>query len=230
MVLAPAEALDQGVSEADLEGDDLAYRRARDKSDKSLELYKFQVNALYVAMTRAVETLMLVEQHRRPVGQHADRIGAGLQRQQRLADLLAAEEPLPAAHLERDAGLGQRLRDRRADCRHEDAAPERRADGREVQVDVVVPRHEEQPILRQSQPFQQLCQKCSDGRVFIRLAPVPQIAGEADQIDGPLLAQGREVLLPRRPEHPAPPPRLGLPRAALVEIGEVEDADGNGHG
>ena len=52
----------EGVSEADLQGDDLEYRRARNKADKSLELYKFQVNALYVAMTRAVETLTLVEQ------------------------------------------------------------------------------------------------------------------------------------------------------------------------
>ncbi len=52
----------EGVSEADLQGDELDYRRARDKADKSLELYKFQVNALYVAMTRAVETLTLVEQ------------------------------------------------------------------------------------------------------------------------------------------------------------------------
>ena len=52
----------EGVTEADLQGDELDYRRARDKADKSLELYKFQVNALYVAMTRAVETLTLVEQ------------------------------------------------------------------------------------------------------------------------------------------------------------------------
>ena len=51
----------EGVSEADLASDELDYRRARDKTDKSLELYKFQVNALYVAMTRAVETLTLVE-------------------------------------------------------------------------------------------------------------------------------------------------------------------------
>jgi AAA domain/Ankyrin repeats (many copies) len=58
---AYAEVCD-GVSEADLQGDTLEYRRARDKADKSLELYKFQVNALYVAMTRAVETLTLVEQ------------------------------------------------------------------------------------------------------------------------------------------------------------------------
>ena len=51
----------EGVGEADLQGDELAYRRARDKADKSLELYKFHVNALYVAMTRAVQTLTLVE-------------------------------------------------------------------------------------------------------------------------------------------------------------------------
>ena len=35
--------------------------------------------------------------------------GGALQRQQRLADLLAAEEALAAAHLERDTGLGERL-------------------------------------------------------------------------------------------------------------------------
>jgi hypothetical protein len=58
---AYAEVCD-GVTEADLQHDDLDYRRARDKADKSLEIYKFQVNALYVAMTRAVETLTLVEQ------------------------------------------------------------------------------------------------------------------------------------------------------------------------
>ena len=51
-----------GVTPADLQGDELAYRRARDKADKSLELYKFYVNAFYVALTRAVETLTLVEQ------------------------------------------------------------------------------------------------------------------------------------------------------------------------
>ena len=43
------------VVAADLEGDELDYRRAKDKADKSLELNKFYVNALYVAMTRAME-------------------------------------------------------------------------------------------------------------------------------------------------------------------------------
>lgn len=51
----------EGVTEADLQADELDYRRAKDKADKSLELYKFYVNALYVAMTRAVQTLTLVE-------------------------------------------------------------------------------------------------------------------------------------------------------------------------
>lgn len=49
----------EGMSDTDLQSDELDYRRAPDKADKSLELYKFQVNALYVAMTRAVETLTL---------------------------------------------------------------------------------------------------------------------------------------------------------------------------
>jgi hypothetical protein len=39
----------------------LEYARARDKSDRSLEVFKFYVNALYVAMTRAVRSLTLVE-------------------------------------------------------------------------------------------------------------------------------------------------------------------------
>ena len=49
------------VSPGDLEGEELEFRRARDKADKSLELNKFYVNALYVAMTRAVEGLTIVE-------------------------------------------------------------------------------------------------------------------------------------------------------------------------
>jgi hypothetical protein len=50
-----------GVTQQDLETDTLDYHRARDKSDKSLEVYKFFVNALYVALTRAVKNLYLVE-------------------------------------------------------------------------------------------------------------------------------------------------------------------------
>jgi len=49
-----------GVSEEDLDGE-LEYRRGRDKTDKSLEVYKFFINSLYVAVTRAVHKLYLIE-------------------------------------------------------------------------------------------------------------------------------------------------------------------------
>lgn len=49
-----------GVEPTDLEGGP-EYARARDKTDKSLDAYKFYVNALYVAMTRAVKSLVVVE-------------------------------------------------------------------------------------------------------------------------------------------------------------------------
>jgi len=51
----------EGVAQHDLAHEQLDYRRARDKSDKSLEVYKFFVNALYVALTRAIRNLYLVE-------------------------------------------------------------------------------------------------------------------------------------------------------------------------
>ena len=54
-------AIAQGVARADLAGEALDYRRARDKSDKSLEVYKFFVNALYVALTRALKNLYVIE-------------------------------------------------------------------------------------------------------------------------------------------------------------------------
>jgi hypothetical protein len=49
------------VQRDDVWAPELRYARARDKSDKSLEIYKFHTNALYVAITRAVENLYLVE-------------------------------------------------------------------------------------------------------------------------------------------------------------------------
>jgi hypothetical protein len=54
------EAIVEGVTAEDLAGD-LVYARARDKTDRSLEVYRFYVNALYVAMTRAVRNLYVVE-------------------------------------------------------------------------------------------------------------------------------------------------------------------------
>lgn len=50
----------KGVSQADLE-QDIKYARAKDKTDKSLEVYKFYINALYVAITRAVKNLYWIE-------------------------------------------------------------------------------------------------------------------------------------------------------------------------
>ncbi|HBA86245.1 MAG TPA: hypothetical protein DCZ95_19355 [Verrucomicrobia bacterium] len=54
----------EGIGPEDLEAD-RRYARARDKSDKSLEAYKFYINALYVAMTRAVRQLYVVEKDHR---------------------------------------------------------------------------------------------------------------------------------------------------------------------
>jgi hypothetical protein len=51
----------EGVDMAGLTADTLEYSRARDKSDKSLEVYKFFVNALYVALTRAIKNLYIIE-------------------------------------------------------------------------------------------------------------------------------------------------------------------------
>ena len=50
-----------GVVKADLAVEALDYKRARDKRDKSLEIYKFFVNALYVALTRATKNIYLIE-------------------------------------------------------------------------------------------------------------------------------------------------------------------------
>jgi hypothetical protein len=51
----------KGVKVEDLDVDELKYARAKSKTDKSLETYKFYINALYVALTRAVSNLYIVE-------------------------------------------------------------------------------------------------------------------------------------------------------------------------
>jgi len=50
-----------GVSADDLDGSNPAYARGRDKTDKSLDAYKFYINALYVAITRAVQRVYIIE-------------------------------------------------------------------------------------------------------------------------------------------------------------------------
>ena len=49
------------VSSEALQVEELTFSRAKDKGDKSLEIYKFHINALYVAITRAVKNLYLIE-------------------------------------------------------------------------------------------------------------------------------------------------------------------------
>ena len=51
-----------GVDAAALDSDSIHYARSKDKRDKSLEIYKFYINALYVAITRAVNNLYLIEE------------------------------------------------------------------------------------------------------------------------------------------------------------------------
>jgi len=53
--------ISQGLKAEDLNFEELVYARAKDKSDKSLEIYKFYINALYVAITRAIKNIYLLE-------------------------------------------------------------------------------------------------------------------------------------------------------------------------
>ncbi|HNI45668.1 MAG TPA: hypothetical protein PK230_13285, partial [Chitinophagales bacterium] len=56
---------------ADIEQEDikqtqeLNYSRAKDKTDKSLDVYKFYINSLYVAFTRSVQNLYIVEANKK---------------------------------------------------------------------------------------------------------------------------------------------------------------------
>lgn len=52
----------EGVTAEDLT-QELKYARARDKEDKSLDAYKFFINALYVAITRGISNVYLVERN-----------------------------------------------------------------------------------------------------------------------------------------------------------------------
>ncbi len=52
--------ISKSVTIEDLE-EDLQFSRAKDKTDKSLEIYKFYVNSLYVALTRAIKNLYWIE-------------------------------------------------------------------------------------------------------------------------------------------------------------------------
>ncbi len=50
-----------GVTAEQIDADDLVYSRGKDKSDKSPEAYKIFINSLYVAITRAIKNLYILE-------------------------------------------------------------------------------------------------------------------------------------------------------------------------
>lgn len=51
-----------GVTQNDLLAEELEYSRGKDKTNKSPDAYKFYINSLYVAVTRAVKNVYIVEQ------------------------------------------------------------------------------------------------------------------------------------------------------------------------
>ncbi|MEM7656292.1 MAG: UvrD-helicase domain-containing protein, partial [Bacteroidota bacterium] len=55
----------RGVTQEDLLDENLRYSRGKDKSNKEQEAYKFYINSLYVAFTRAVKNLYIVEGSRK---------------------------------------------------------------------------------------------------------------------------------------------------------------------
>jgi hypothetical protein len=57
--------LTNGVTQEDLKEENLKYSRGKDKTDKSLDEYKFYVNSLYVGITRAVKNLYVIETNKK---------------------------------------------------------------------------------------------------------------------------------------------------------------------
>ncbi len=53
-----------GVNVEVVHGSEPGYSRGRDKTDKSLDAYKFYINSLYVAITRAVKSVYIIEKTR----------------------------------------------------------------------------------------------------------------------------------------------------------------------
>ncbi|MBC7410754.1 MAG: hypothetical protein H7339_20415, partial [Arcicella sp.] len=57
--------LTNGVTQEDLKEENLKYSRGKDKTDKSLDEYKFYVNSLYVGITRAIKNLYVIETNKK---------------------------------------------------------------------------------------------------------------------------------------------------------------------
>ncbi|MFH1319518.1 MAG: ankyrin repeat domain-containing protein [Bacteroidota bacterium] len=54
-----------GIDQTDIDEDDIIFSRARDKTDKSLDAYKFYINSLYVAITRSIQNLYIIEKNQK---------------------------------------------------------------------------------------------------------------------------------------------------------------------
>ncbi|MGB1205950.1 MAG: UvrD-helicase domain-containing protein [Chitinophagales bacterium] len=54
-----------GVSPDDLLDENMIFARTKDKSNKELEAFKFYINSLYVAFTRAVKNLYIIEKNKK---------------------------------------------------------------------------------------------------------------------------------------------------------------------
>ena len=50
-----------GISKKDLHNEDINFSRGKDKSDKSLDAFKFYINSLYVGITRSIKNLYILE-------------------------------------------------------------------------------------------------------------------------------------------------------------------------
>ncbi len=55
----------QGITKNDIENEDIAFSRGKDKADKSLDAYKFYINSFYVGITRAIKNLHILESSRK---------------------------------------------------------------------------------------------------------------------------------------------------------------------
>lgn len=55
------KVITQDVNQEDLDNEQLRYNRAKDKKDKTAEVYKFYINSLYVAITRAINNIYIIE-------------------------------------------------------------------------------------------------------------------------------------------------------------------------
>jgi len=102
-----------------------------------------------------------------------------------------------------------------------EALPGRLVDGT---LDVVVPRDDEEAIGREVEALQESVKELSGLLILLAEPPIRRVPGEADEVDRSILEQFRQIAVPGLPEHPAAAPGFLLPRPALVQVGDMEQA------